>query len=217
MAGIKLININKHYGSKRPLINFCGLVNEGDFLLISGTTGTGKTTLLNIMSGQLKPNSGDVFLDGQNIFRLRKKDRKHFLEKETGLITQGAYLIPFLSVRDNILLSAKYSTDPGAPVKDRLEELSKILGIQELLSRRASTVSGNERVRVCLARALLLDPKFLFLDAVTDKLDGENAEKVLKILQLFQLRLNKTIILATSDPRARAYATKYFELRNLQK
>lgn len=214
MAGIKLLNINKHFGTKRVLTNFCGLISEGDFVVVTGTTGTGKTTLFNIMTGQLKPNSGDLFLDGQNLRRLRGKDRKHFLEKETGVITQGAYLEPSLSVRDNILLALKYSTDPGAPLKNRLEELSKILGIIELLPKRAATVSGNERVRVCLARALLLDPRFIFADAITDKLDGPNAEKTLKILQLFQLRLGKTVILTTSDSRARPFATKLFELRS---
>lgn len=215
MAGIKLINIDKRFGAKVLFHNFCALVSEGDFVLISGAPATGKTTLLNMMSGQLKPNSGDLYLDGQNLYRMNARGRRHFLERETGIITQNAYLEPRLTVRDNILLAAKYSTDPGAPSKDRLEELARILGIMELLSHRASEIAGNERVRVCLARALLLDPKFLFVDAPTDKLDGENAEKTLRILQLFQARLGKTVIVATSDARVRSYATKFIELRSV--
>lgn len=213
MAGIKIINLNKSKGGHQLLANFCLLVNQGEFVMISGGKKSGKSTLLNILAGYEKYPSGDVFLDSQNLKLLSSAKRAELLRKSMGFIPQGFFLEPNLTIRENIALPGIFAKMPEKALKERTETVAKILGVSEILEKKPNSLYGSQTQRACIARAILLDPPILLLDEPTDTLDGPNADTVLKILKLFHEKLGKTIMIATADSRVEPYATKIVDMK----
>ena len=217
MAGIKIINLNKSYGGKRILDNFCLLVSDGEFVMISGEKKSGKSALLNILAGLESYPSGDVFIGTANLKQLSCAKRPLLLRQTMSFVPQGFFLEPGLTIRENIALPGVFAGLPGSKLNERTELVAKILGVSELLDKKPSSLFGSQVQRVCIARALLLDQPMLLLDEPTDSLDGPNADTVLKILKLFQEKLGKTVIIATSDSRVRPYATKIVDMKGTVK
>lgn len=194
-------NIVKKYkdGNKEKIVldhlNF--EVMENDFVSIMGKSGTGKTTLLNIISGLDDPESGSVFIGEKDITKMNDDERSKFRRNNIGFIFQNYNLIPVLNVEENIKLIVDINNKKID--NDFFEKVISLLNLNTLLKNMPNTLSGGEKQRVSIARALLSKPKIIIADEPTGNLDEESSSNVLLLLKEAQKEFKQTIILVTHD------------------
>lgn len=195
MIGIE--NVRKAYGagdSKTDILKGVSLeVGDGDFAVILGPSGSGKSTLLNVASGLERPDSGNVFYNGENIARLSDKQLTEFRRKNIGFIFQQYYLLPNLNVDKNVRMGAELAHNGD------YAEIINALGLSEKRGRYPHELSGGEQQRVSAARALAKKPAALFLDEPTGALDEETGRLVLDYIGRLQRELGFTIIMVTHN------------------
>ena len=161
-------------------VNFT--ISNGQFISIVGCSGSGKSTLLSIIAGLLSPSGGDVIIDGQSVCGLSDSEISGIRSTKIGYIPQGQSLLPNLTVLDNVCLPHSF-TKQNDSVKDRAINLLKQFGIEELSDSYPGCLSGGERRRTVIARALINEPQLLLADEPTSDLDHENTEEVIRILK----------------------------------
>ena len=171
----------------------------GETLLITGTSGKGKTTLLHLLGGLLKPTSGSIFIDEINICQLSSKKIDHFRGQNIGLILQKAHFIASLNVLENIEL-ASWLTDKTKK-QEKAKELLSLLGLEKFASKLPNQLSVGQQQRVSIARALINEPKLLLADEPTSSLDDENAKIVADLLANLSEKYNAALIIVTHDQR----------------
>jgi len=194
------------------IVNVDLLVNEGEFVVFSGPSGSGKTTLLLSIGGMLQPSSGEVNVFNRNIYHMKEQERTEFRAKNIGFVFQMFYLIPYLNVLDNIMLSAGLGNN-GAKNRNVSEQLIDQLGISDRISHKPSELSAGERQRVALARALIHEPKIILADEPTGNLDPENSRSVLNAVHEFHQK-GGTVILVSHGSDANQYADRIIHLNN---
>jgi len=194
---VELKNISKLYTEKvRALDNVSLTFDKGEWLTILGPSGSGKSTLLNIIGGLDKPNEGYAFVDGFNITQLSQSDLTKFRREHVGFVFQQFHLVPYLTATENVMLAQYFHS-----IADEEEAATalKNLGLGHRLNHLPSQLSSGEQQRVCIARALINEPKVLLADEPTGNLDHQNECTVLDIFkQLNQKGL--TIIIVTHNP-----------------
>jgi len=178
-------------------------VDSGEFVAVVGPSGCGKTTLLLVAGGLLRPDSGQVTIDGADPYSLSTEQRARFRAERIGFVFQQFHLVPYLNVLDNVLAPALVTGDPTA--RQRADGLVQRFGLADRVRHRPGQLSTGERQRVALARALLNEPKVILADEPTGNLDGENSDEVLKALQAFANE-GGAVLLVTHDPNAVAFA-----------
>ncbi len=185
-------------------------IDKGEFVVACGPSGSGKTTLLMMVAAMLRPSRGTVHFDGRDVYEMAAPDRARFRADNIGFVFQMFHLVPYLNVRENVLVAggAARRIDRG-----RAEELVRQLGLQQRAWHRPSELSAGEKQRTAIARALLNQPKLVLADEPTGNLDPENAHSVLTHLQDFQ-RAGGTVIVATHGPAAQEFATRTIYLRD---
>ena len=189
---IKICNLYKSFGSKLILNNISFEFEKNRMYGIVGESGTGKTTLLNILGLIDNKYSGEIFFNGEKL--KPNKDYHNIRAEQIGFIFQSYYLIDELTVKENILLPLKYSKKE---VEDEyFNFLIKKLKIEDLLDEKTNYLSGGEKQRVSIARALINNPSLIICDEPTGNLDCSNAESVLEILKSF-IDDHRTIIIVT--------------------
>lgn len=217
MAVLTLENVKKTYRTKNVItealkdINFS--VNEGEFIAVMGESGSGKTTLLNIISTIDKADSGNVFINGNNIKSLKDKDIAVFRRNSLGFVFQDFNLLDQFSNRDNIFLPLVLSDYKHKEMEEKLEEIKDILGIGELLDKYPYEISGGQKQRVAIARAVIVKPKLLLADEPTGALDSASSEMILNLFK----ELNKekqTILMVTHSLRAASYAKRVIFIKD---
>jgi putative ABC transport system ATP-binding protein len=171
----------------------------GETTLITGASGTGKTTLLHLLGGLLKPTSGVIDINEVDICALSTKKLDHFRGQNIGLILQKSYFIASLSVLENIEL-ASWLTDKTKK-KEKAKELLLLLGLDKSASKLPSQLSVGQQQRVSIARALINEPKLLLADEPTSSLDDENAKIVADLLADLSQKYNAALIIVTHDQR----------------
>lgn len=172
----------------------------GEYLMVTGPTGCGKTMFLELLAGLRRPSKGAILLDGRDITRWPPE--KRFL----GFAYQDSLLYPFLTVVENILFAAKIRGQASAPgVRKRLRELVEVMEIGDLLNRKPTFLSGGEKQRVSLARALLLNPPLLLLDEPLSALDPQTKLNLRELLKTLHRLESPTVIHVTHDPEEAAY------------
>ena len=171
----------------------------GETLLITGASGKGKTTLLHLLGGLLKPTSGSIFIDEINICQLSSKKIDHFRGQNIGLILQKAHFISSLNVLENIEL-ASWLTDKNKK-QEKAKELLSLLGLEKFALKLPNQLSVGQQQRVSIARALINEPKLLLADEPTSSLDDENAKIVADLLANLSEKYNAALIIVTHDQR----------------
>lgn len=173
--------------------------NSGETLLITGKSGTGKTTLLHILSGILKPKSGEVVVGSTHIEQLSDKELDQFRGKNIGLVLQQSHFIASLSVLENIEFSS-WLSDKAQKI-EKATSLLKELGLEDQLYKKPSQLSIGQQQRVSIARALINEPTLFLADEPTSSLDDENAEIVSDLLSNLSKQYKASLIIVTHDQR----------------
>lgn len=200
-------NISHSYNKDIALKNINLEIKKGEFISIVGESGSGKSTLLSVLSTLLKPSSGEVFFENVNSKNI--KDIDSFRQKNIGFIFQFHYLINYLNIKENIQIANEKAT------LDEIEELLDLLEIKSILNKYPNEISGGQRQRAAIARALINKPKIIFADEPTGNLDSKNSKNVFEI---FKELSNKgtTIIVATHDLNLASKTDKTYEVKDGQ-
>ncbi len=194
---IEVKEISKFYGSKENRFQVLKSINlkieEGDFAVILGASGSGKSTMLNVMSGLERPEMGQVIYDGKDITTLSDSQLTRFRKENIGFIFQQYYLLPNMNVVKNVKMGADLAAN-----KD-YETIIQAVGLKNKLQKYPSELSGGEQQRVSVARALAKKPKILFLDEPTGALDEETGRQVLDYICRLQQEFGFTIVMVTHN------------------
>lgn len=198
-------NISKNYQDGEQVIevlkNVSIEVAQGEFVAIVGPSGAGKSTFLSIAGALLSPTEGEIAIGGKVLNNLTSKDLTKVRLDKVGFIFQGANLIPYLNVRDQLLVIAELSGEKGRAAKDKADALLKELGLTARQNNYPESLSGGEKQRVAIARALMNDPDIILADEPTASLDANRGHKVVQMIADEVKRKNKAAIMVTHDER----------------
>ena len=201
---ITVENITKSYGSgaseNKVLKGISATINDGDYVVILGASGSGKSTFLNVVSGLEKADGGSVRYDGRDITKLSDKELTKFRKDNIGFIFQQYYLLPNMTVEKNVRMGADLSGSSN------YREIIEAVGLGDKLKNYPSELSGGEQQRVSVARALAKNPKILFLDEPTGALDEETGRQVLDYIGKLHEKLGFTVIMITHNRNIAAMA-----------
>lgn len=201
MTLIEVKNLNKIYGSGeaevKDLKNINLNIEQGEFVAIVGQSGSGKSTLLHLIGGIDIPSSGEVIIDGKNIYKLKEKELSILRRRKLGFIFQFFNLIPVLTAQENIEMPVLLDNEKID--KKYMNELLRILGLEERKNNYPSQLSGGQQQRVSIGRALANKPSIILEDEPTGNLDSKNSKEVLELLKYCAKKYNQTLILITHD------------------
>lgn len=192
---LELKNVSKIYGDLYALSDINLKVNKGEWVSIMGSSGSGKTTMMNIVGCMDKPTVGEVLLDGQDITKLNQSDLTTIRREKIGLIFQQFHLIPYLTALENVMVAQYYHS-----ITDEKEALAALerVGLKERADHLPKQLSGGEQQRVCIARALINSPEIILADEPTGNLDEANENIVMEIFRTLH-KEGATIIVVTHD------------------
>ena len=214
---IKVKNLSKSFNNHLVLNNISIDINKGDFISIVGPSGAGKTTFLNIL-GTIddydKNSKTSILFSGTDITKLNDDKLSSFRNKEIGFIFQFHQLLPELTAKENILLPSMIGKNNEKTSLNNLNKLSKILDIESILEKKPEFISGGEKQRVAVARALINSPSILLADEPTGNLDSKNAEIIQKLFKKINKELNLTIILVTHNTKFSKIADKCMVMKD---
>ncbi|EIL7052036.1 ABC transporter ATP-binding protein [Listeria monocytogenes] len=198
-------NISKNYQDGEQVIevlkNVSLEVAQGEFVAIVGPSGAGKSTFLSIAGALLSPTEGEIAIGGTTLNNMSEKALTKVRLDKVGFIFQGANLIPYLSVRDQLLVIAELSGEKGSAAKERADKLLQELGLTARQNNYPESLSGGEKQRVAIARALMNDPDIILADEPTASLDASRGHRVVQMIADEVKRKNKAAIMVTHDER----------------
>ena len=214
---IELKLIDKSYGNQKILDKISLNIKKGEFISIVGPSGAGKTTLLNII-GTIedfdKSEKSKFLINSQDITKLSDKDLSKFRNDNIGFVFQFHQLLPELTVEENILLPTMIKGDEKDSSDKYFIELISILGIDNILNKYPNSISGGERQRAAVARAIINKPSILLADEPTGNLDSKNEEEIISLFKKVNKDLGVTIVLVTHNHNFSKLADKCFTLRD---
>ncbi len=184
-------------------------VEKGEFAVIVGASGAGKTTVLNMLGGMDTSNGGEIFVDGEDIAKYKKKDLISYRRNDVGFVFQFYNLINNLTAKENVELATQICKD----VRDS-EEVLKEVGLEERMNNFPAQLSGGEQQRVSIARALAKNPKLLLCDEPTGALDYNTGKTILKLLQDTCRNMGMTVIVITHNSAIAPMADRVITLKN---
>ena len=214
---IKVKNLSKSYNNQLVLNNISIDIKKGEFISIVGPSGAGKTTFLNIIGtidSYDKNKNTSLLFNKIDLTKLSDDELSIFRNKNIGFIFQFHQLLPELSVKENILLPAMIGKFNETESLENLKKLTNILSINNILEKKPEFLSGGEKQRVAVARALINNPSILLADEPTGNLDSENAEKIHKLFKQINKDLNVTIVLVTHNKDFSKIANKSILLKD---
>ena len=201
MEVLKAEHLTKVYGSGenevRALDDVSFYIQRGEFVAIIGPSGSGKSTLLKIMGGVDRPTSGKVYLDGTDVYSQNEEQLAIFRRREVGLIYQFYNLIPVLNVVENMTLPVQM--DGRKVGEERLQELLKLLNLEDRKNHLPNQLSGGQQQRVSIGRALMNAPAIVLADEPTGNLDSRNSQEIMELLKLSNKKYSQTLVMITHD------------------
>ncbi len=215
---LEVKNIQKYYGSKSNLTkavdNISFNVKEKEFVGIMGASGSGKTTLLNCISTIDRVTTGHIFINGEDITKLKGNKLNKFRREELGFIFQDFNLLDTLTAYENIALALTIQKVKPQLIEERVNDIATRLGIVNILNKYPYQLSGGQKQRVASARAIVTNPKLILADEPTGALDSKSARQLLESLALLNENLNATILMVTHDAFTASYADRIIFIKD---
>lgn len=216
MEILKVENLTKIYGKDTTKVvaldNVSFSVEKGEFVAIVGASGSGKSTLLHLIGGVDRPTSGKVYIDGKNIYDFDDDKLAIFRRRQIGLIYQFYNLIPILNVEENITLPL--ALDNRKIDKEKLNDLLKLLGLQNRKNHLPNELSGGQQQRTSIGRALITNPALILADEPTGNLDSKASDEIVALLKKSNKELNQTIIMITHNMEIAKFADRIIKLED---
>jgi|SRR5690242_2731841 len=217
MAGIELVNLTKNYkrGSEviRALDGVTLTIEPGEFVAVVGRSGSGKTTMLDLLGLLLKPTSGGLLIDGVETTKLGDRERARMRARKVGFVFQEYNLLSGLNVLENVMLPRRYVRD-GTDGHARALELIDRVGLTDRIKHRPSELSGGQMQRVAIARSMVNRPSLVLLDEPTGAVDTETAQQLVDLLKELNAEEKVTIVLVTHDLDIAAQARRQIRLKD---
>ena len=221
MPILQVSNLKKIYTTRfggaqvQALTDVTFSVEQGEYVAIMGESGSGKTTLLNILAALDKPTSGQVLLNGMDIVAIREKDIAAFRRDNLGFVFQDFNLLDTFSVQDNILLPLVLSGRPFREMEEKLLPLAQRLGIADILKKYPYEISGGQKQRTAVARALITAPQIVLADEPTGALDSKATDSLLQLFAQINAA-GQTILMVTHSAKAASHAGRVLFIRDGQ-
>jgi len=219
MTLLEVKNLKKVYTTRfggnqvQALTDVSFSVDEGEYVAIMGESGSGKTTLLNILAALDKPTSGEVLLEGNNIVSINEKEISAFRRQNLGFVFQDFNLLDTFSIQDNIFLPLVLSGKTYQEMNSRLQPLAEKLRIKGILEKYPYEVSGGQKQRAAVARALITNPKLVLADEPTGALDSRSSDDLLQIFSQINQE-GQTILMVTHSTKAASHANRVLFIKD---
>ncbi|MBZ9608902.1 ABC transporter ATP-binding protein [Clostridium estertheticum] len=189
-------------------------VDKGEFIWIMGPSGSGKTTLLNILSGIDKASSGEVYINGQDIIKMKKDELALFRRRKVGFIFQDFNFLDSLSVKENIAFPLIIDRVNPREIDRKAKDIMKYLGIEELQKKYPYNISGGEKQRTAAARALICEPSVIFADEPTGNLDSKSSKSIMTTFKNMNEEKSATVIMVTHDAFAASFCKRIIFIKD---
>ena len=219
MALLDVKNVKKIYTTRfggnqvEALHNVSFSVEAGEYVAIMGESGSGKTTLLNILAALDKPTGGKVYLKGNDLSKIREKEMAAFRRQNLGFVFQDFNLLDTLTLKDNIFLPLVLSGKKYTEMESRIAPIAEQLGISKLLNKYPYEVSGGQKQRAAVARALITQPQLILADEPTGALDSRSTDELLGLFNAINDN-GQTIVMVTHDPQMASYCSRLILLKD---
>lgn len=215
---LKIDKVEKYYGSRSSLTkaidNISFEVDKGEFVAIMGASGSGKTTLLNCISTIDRVTSGHIYVDGEDITKLKGNKLNKFRREELGFIFQDFNLLDTLTAYENIALALSIQNVSASDITKRIDKVAKELDIKDVLKKYPYQMSGGQKQRVASARAIITNPKLVLADEPTGALDSKSAKMLLERFTYLNNELMATILMVTHDAFTASYASRVIFIKD---
>ena len=219
MAMLEVNNLKKIYTTRfggnnvQALTNVCFTVEKGEYVAIMGESGSGKTTLLNILAALDKPTSGEVLLNGRNIVEIKEREISAFRRDNLGFVFQDFNLLDTFSVQDNIFLPLVLAGKNYDEMSRRLQPIATKLGIRDILIKYPYEISGGQKQRTAVARALITNPQLILADEPTGALDSKATDQLLRLFEEINAE-GQTILMVTHSVKAASHAKRVLFIKD---
>ncbi len=214
MAFLEVKNLTRIYGKKEnalvALDHVSFAVDKGEFIAVTGASGSGKSTLLHLLGTMDEPQEGEVFFEGEDILKLKEKQKAVFRRRQIGFVFQEYNLVPILNVAENIQMPVRL--DGRRMDEEYLQRLIHVLGLEGREKHLPQELSGGQKQRVAIGRALAAHPSLLFADEPTGNLDHQNGLEVMSLLNQAIREFSLTLLVVTHDPTIAAMADRVITL-----
>ena len=215
---LKIDKVEKYYGSRSSLTkaidNISFEVDKGEFVAIMGASGSGKTTLLNCISTIDRVTSGHIYVDGEDITKLKGNKLNKFRREELGFIFQDFNLLDTLTAYENIALALSIQNVSASDIAKRIDKVAKELDIKDVLKKYPYQMSGGQKQRVASARAIITNSKLVLADEPTGALDSKSAKMLLERFTYLNKELMATILMVTHDAFTASYASRVIFIKD---
>ncbi len=214
VKGVRKVYTTRFGGNKvEALRNVTFSVEQGEYVAVMGESGSGKTTLLNILAALDKPTGGSVILQGNDLSKIKESQVAAFRRDNLGFVFQEFNLLDTFTLEDNIYLPLVLAGKKYEEMHRRLEPIAKQLGISQLLKKYPYEVSGGQKQRAAVARALITDPKLVLADEPTGALDSKATDELLRLFGEINL-LGQTILMVTHSVKAASHANRVLFIKD---
>lgn len=215
---LQIEKVSKTYHSKGidyPVLKgITATVHDGEFVAIMGPSGSGKTTLLNVISGFISADGGKVILDGQDILTGEENELSEIRQHKLGFVFQDFMLLNGLTIRENIFLPQIIAGKQKSHMEQNTQTLLEVFGIEEIAEKYPAEVSGGQKQRASIARALSNNPSIILADEPTGNLDSKSSTAVIEAFLNAKEKMGATILMVTHDAFAASYADKVIALKD---
>lgn len=209
---LRIENVEKYYGNKGNLTkavnNISFEVSKGEFIGIMGVSGSGKTTLLNCISTIDNVTSGHIYVNDEDITKLKGSKLNKFRREELGFIFQDFNLLDTLTAYENIAIALTIQREKTKVIEQRVKDVSQKLGIEDILHKYPYELSGGQKQRVASARAIITNPALVLADEPTGALDSKSARMLLESFEILNRKFSTTILMVTHDAFTASYADR---------
>ena len=218
MGNIKTVNLVKEFGEKENKIRVLNDINieikDGEFVSLMGPSGSGKSTLLYLVGGLDRPTSGKVLINDKDISKLSDTEMAKLRRKDIGFVFQFYNLVQNLTVEENIMLPVVMNGEKESSYKERLNDILKIIGLEDKRKNLPKELSGGQQQRVSIARAIILNPSIIFADEPIGNLDSKSGKEVMELFKKINREEHITILQVTHSDESAKYGNRIIRLKD---